>query len=378
MIIGIDASRNRSGGAINHLIGILTEVKPQNYNITEIHVWSYKKLLDLLPDRSYIIKHNPPELEKALPFQIFWQALRLNIEAKRIGIDILFTSDASTLCRFKPQVVLSQDLLSYEPGIMKSYGFTLARLRLLLILWIQNSAFRRADGVIFLTNYASEIITKSCGKLKSFAIVNHGVNKEFKKLEFSRDWSAQSERAIECIYVSNADMYKHQWEVIKALAKLRGNGYNLNLKLVGGGSGKAQNLILKYISDFDPEHSFVTQYDFLNKDDLKELLRNSDISIFASSCENMPVTLIESMAAGLPIASSDRGPMPEVLQDGGIYFNPENADSISRAVFRIINEPQLRIKLSERAKFLSENYSWSRCSDETFTYILSTYHKSKN
>ena len=50
---------------------------------------------------------------------------------------------------------------------------------------------------------------------------------------------------------------------------------------------------------------------------MPEYLSKSNIFIFASSCENMPITLIEGMASGLPIACSDRGPMPEVLQDGG-------------------------------------------------------------
>ena len=35
----------------------------------------------------------------------------------------------------------------------------------------------------------------------------------------------------------------------------------------------------------------------------------------------MPNTLVEAMASGLPIACSDRGPMPEVLGDGGVLFD---------------------------------------------------------
>ena len=41
----------------------------------------------------------------------------------------MFTTDASTFCRFKPMIVLSQDMLSYEPGAMKRYGYTKQRLR---------------------------------------------------------------------------------------------------------------------------------------------------------------------------------------------------------------------------------------------------------
>ena len=57
-----------------------------------------------------------------------------------------------------------------------------------------------------------------------------------------------------------------------------------------------------------------------------------DIFVFPSSCENMPNILIEAMASGLPIVCSDRGPMPEVLGDGGSYFNPDSIDSIVNAL----------------------------------------------
>jgi glycosyltransferase involved in cell wall biosynthesis len=69
------------------------------------------------------------------------------------------------------------------------------------------------------------------------------------------------------------------------------------------------------------------------------LLLKSDIFVFASSCENMPNTLIEGMAAGLKIACSSRGPMPEVLKDAGYYFDPESPVSISKAIEQIILNP---------------------------------------
>ena len=54
------------------------------------------------------------------------------------------------------------------------------------------------------------------------------------------------------------------------------------------------------------------------------VLSKANLFIFASSCENMPNTLLEGMASGLPIACSDRGPMPETLQDRGILSMPRS------------------------------------------------------
>ena len=89
----------------------------------------------------------------------------------------------------------------------------------------------------------------------------------------------------------------------------------------------------------------------------------------------MPNTLIEGMASGIPIICSNRGPMPEVLRDGGIYFDPENIDSIVDSVIKIINNKKLRENMVIKSANISNLYSWARCSSETLRFILNTYKR---
>ena len=375
--VAIDASRNRSGGAKAHLIGILSECDRAKHGIQEIHVWAFRELLDQLPYCPWLIKHNPISLEQSLVKQLIWQATALANEVKSAGCDILFTTDASTLCRFKPMVVLSQDMLSYEPGVMRYFGYGLARLRLLAILVVQNLAFRRATGVIFLTRYAGKVIQQSCGLLPAIAYIPHGVDVVFKHSQVVSTWPASGEQPIRCIYVSNAEMYKHQWVVVEAISLLRKCGYNLMLSLVGGGKGPAQQLLQDMIAVVDPKSVFVKQLEFLPHAELPTLMAEADLFVFASSCENMPVTLVEAMAVGLPIACSNRGPMPEVLADGGVYFNPEDSESIAVAIEQIIQSPAMRLAIAQRANTLSQQFNWKRCADETFSFIAETYLRAK-
>jgi len=377
LIVGIDASRNRSGGAIAHLVGILSEGNPFAYNIREVHVWSYRALLGALPKKPWLFKHNPLDLERSLFWQVWWQATKLSSEAASVKCDMLFTTDASTFCRFRPMVVLSQDMLSYEPGVMKYFGYTRKYLRLLAIYLIQNRAFRFADGVIFLTKYAAKVIQQSCGPLPSVAYIPHGVGMDFKKVQKTKAWPEAGVDPIRCIYVSNTAMYKHQWLVVRAIDALRKLGHNITLKLVGGGTGKPQRLLKKQLAISDPHSVFIEQLGFVPQKELPGHLANADLFVFASSCENLPVTLLEAMAVGLPIACSNRGPMPEVLADGGVYFDPEDTDSISDAVEQIIKNRVLRERIAKRAKTISDQYSWSRCADETWTFIKETYKKKK-
>lgn len=336
-------------------------------------MWSFRSLLESIPERPWLVKHHAMELEGTLSEQLWWQATKLAGEVESAGCDILFTTDASTLCRLKPMVVLSQDMLSYEPGVMNYFGYTKARLRLLTILVIQNRAMRSAAGVIFLTKYAAKIIQQSCGTLSRIAHIPHGVGIEFKRVQSVQAWPSNGGRPIQCLYVSNAEMYKHQWVVVKAISALRSRGYNIRLDLVGGGSGKPQKLLDKEIALSDPRKEFVGQKGFVSQRELLELLAGADLFVFASSCEAMPNSLVEAMAVGLPIACSDRGPMPEVLGDGGVYFDPGDADSIAAAVEQLMIDAVLRTRVQQRAKQLADQYSWSRCADETWKFIVETY-----
>lgn len=97
-----------------------------------------------------------------------------------------------------------------------------------------------------------------------------------------------------------------------------------------------------------------------------------DHFVFASSCENMPNTLVEAIAAGLPLACSRRGPMHEILGDAGLYFDPESHLSIAEAIRRLIDDPLLRDDLTSRARQLSQQYSWPRCAHQTWAFTAET------
>ncbi len=368
-IVGIDASRNRSGGAQNHLVSLLTAEDPRRHGIAEVHVWAYRDLADRLPDAPWLIRHNPSALGKSLAKQLWWQRFQFHRELGEHGCHILLSTDAGTIGTFEPSVVMSRDMLSYEPGEMARYRFSFPWFRLLFLRYAQARALRRARGAIFLTRYATDMIERHTGPLRTVAIIPHGVGLSFRRVK-PEPWVIDPARTIRCVYVSNTELYKHQWNVVYAVGKLKSSGVDLCLNLVGGGTGLAQARLERAIREVDPEGRFIFQSGNVPHDQLPGILAESDIFIFASSCENMPNTLVEGMATGLPIACSDRGPMPEVLQDGGVYFDPENVTSIAGALTELLTDPSLRRQFSARATALAEKYSWERCANETWKFIM--------
>lgn len=274
--IGIDASRNRSGGARAHLIGIINELvldKPEE--MSELHIWSYPELLNKLPDRNWIIKHTPQQLEKSLPIQFFWQYVRLTKEAKANNIDIMLNTHAGTVCRFQPSVTMSRDMLSYEKGEMQRYRFGFLRIRLELLKILQNRSLRKSTAAIFLTEYASNVIQQSSGVIKNTKVINHGVSDNFRVETNNGIWKTGKTKKIKCVYVSNLGLYKHQWNVALAIASIKKEGFDIEIDFIGGGHGLPQQIFNKTL-DSIPNNKFIKQLDFVNHTELPSILREKD------------------------------------------------------------------------------------------------------
>lgn len=370
MILGIDASNIRGGGGVTHLVELLKAANPIQYGFEKVYVWSGKYTLDKIENRNWLVKKEEPFLNKSLPYRVYWQRFLLSKKARELSCDILFIPGSSYSGSFKPYVTLSQNLLPFEIKEMKRYGFSWQIIRLILLRIIQSKTFKQADGVIFLTNYAKNCILDTIGKTYGLnTVIPHGINLGFDSLVKSQRSidTYTKEKPYRVLYVSMIDMYKHQWNVCKAIASLYDRGYNLRLDLIGPSykpALKKLNMTLNILKGYPIFYQGQIQYE-----DLHAWYQNADLFVFASSCENMPIILMESMVSGLPIASSHFGPMPEVLGSNGVYFNPEDSESISKSIQILIDSTELRTKMARDSYASVKTYSWQKCANDTFQFF---------
>jgi glycosyltransferase involved in cell wall biosynthesis len=174
------------------------------------------------------------------------------------------------------------------------------------------------------------------------------------------------------------DEYKHQWNVIEAVAQLRQSGLPVKLDLVGSAYPPSLRRLKKSISFWDPNQSWAKYHGALPHEELRNIYIGADLGVFASSCENMPNILLEKMAAGLPIACANRGPTPEILEQSGIYFDPESPTDISRSIRQLIDSPSLRLENANFNFNLANQYSWDQCAADTFDFFRSIASKEKH
>lgn len=372
LIVGVDATNLRGGGGVTHLVELLSRAEPSRQGIVQVVIWGGAKTLTLIPDRPWLEKRQPISLNRGLITRTWWQYRELSKEVVSADCDLLFVPGGSYAGSFRPIVIMSQNLLPFDLKELFRYGWSLLTIKLLLLRWSQVRSFRSADGVIFLTNSAKESVLSTTGTLKvDCPVIPHGLNPRFlsaPKKQLSIE-SYCTERPYRLLYVSIIDQYKHQWHVVEAISTLRKEGWPLALDLVGPAYLPALARLNSSISKFDPKSEWVRYHGEVPYSKLHELYAQADLGLYASSCETIGIILLETMAAGLPVACSDRGPMPEVLGDAGVYFNPECPVHIARALRKLIVSPALRTEKVEASYNASMTFDWKRCADDTFAFL---------
>jgi glycosyltransferase involved in cell wall biosynthesis len=201
-------------------------------------------------------------------------------------------------------------------------------------------------------------------------VIPHGIDQSFfvNALSLSKSRHKASQET-HLLYVSNSAPYKNHIPLVEAVAELRHQGTPITLTLIGQIEGKTGFELLKLSKKLDNEGKFLFIEGPIPHSDLPTFYQHCDICVFASSCENLPVTLLEGMASGLPIACSNKGPMPEVLGEGGLYFDPTKRESICRTLKALVENWEIREKISETATKRASFFTWERCAEKTWQLL---------
>lgn len=382
-ILGIDASNIRAGGGVTHLSRLLSAASLEEHGFKKVIVWSGRSTLDQLPDREWLEKIHSPILDKISPFRLFWQQCLLSKHLRKYCCTALFSPGGIVPKNISiPSIVMSQNLLPFEPREAARFSLKSGmRLKMKLLHKAQTASMRRAKGVIFLSAYAHQTVMPYLRKPEQETrYIPHGIDQRFflepRLTKSIREYSKTAPFRI--LYVSTIDVYKHQWNVALAVARLRKMGLPVQIDFVGTARREALNRLSETLNRIDPKQEFARYAGSCCYEKLPPVYGATDLFVFASSCENLPIIVLEAMAAGLPIACSNRGPMPEVLGDSAVYFNPEMSQEIEVALLTLIENPELRNQLASEVFTKAKTYSWNRCANETFSFLAEVAQEAKN
>lgn len=376
VLIGIDASNIREGGGPRHLREFLTHADLPSAGIDAAVVWSSEALALQLPNRPWLRSISVAALGGGLVSRTLWQQRSLRSAAISEGCDVVLCPGGTSPMNLAiPVVTMFRNALLFEHHERRRYGLaTPQRWRLELLRRIQASSMRRADGVILLSEYGRELAEHNA-TIRRSEVIPHGITEAFFcEPRQPRDISeCTASDPFRILYVSEVRAYKHHPEVIRAVHAIRRRGLPVSLTLAGGFAERRAALKAKGTAQsVDPDHRWIRFEGHVPPDALPRLYRASDLFAFASTCENLPNTLLEAMASGLPIAASRTRPMPDVAGRGAAYFDASDVASIEDVLATLIDDTDLRLELAMRAHRRAQEYSWRTATERTLKFVAAT------
>jgi glycosyltransferase involved in cell wall biosynthesis len=164
----------------------------------------------------------------------------------------------------------------------------------------------------------------------------------------------------------------------RILAQLLSDSPNTCLIMLGPDKGDGSLQETKQIAN---ELGVLDRINFTGgvpKANVPKWLNEGDILINTTNVDNTPVSVIEAMACGLCVVSTDVGGIPYLLdhESDSLLVPPDNPKAFAKAIKRIINEPKLGINLSKNARKKVEAFSWENVLpmwDSLLQRIIHTY-----
>lgn len=218
-------------------------------------------------------------------------------------------------------------------------------------------AYQKADAVITTSEVNKEILVNEYSiNEKLIKVIPHGVDIS----HFNKTRQKADSKII--LYVGILSKRKGVKYLIKAMDIVRKRTIDIKLIIVGDG---AERKYLKSLVKRLNLQKFVEFTGFVNEEKLIDYYRDADIFVFPSLKEGFGQVLVEAMACGIPVISTNTSAIPEVVGNAGILVKPRNSKALAEAIIKLIEDKDLRDELCRIGrKRVEENFTWDKIAEK--------------
>jgi len=207
---------------------------------------------------------------------------------------------------------------------------------------IESLTLPRSAGVVCITTYTRDAVK---GLARRTWVVPNAVDASF----FDVTPAPPPEAPARILCVGQVCVRKNQNAFIRALDSLAAR-HRLELRFVCGASGNDA-----YGQEFlglIKSRPWCVLHGHANREELKALLRQTTMLALPSLEDNCPMTVLEAMAAGVPVVAAKVGGLPDLIEEGstGFFCDPLNAPGMAEVVERTLVNRAAAANVAERAK----------------------------
>ncbi len=237
--------------------------------------------------------------------------------------------------------------------------------------WYLNSALplycRRADAIISVSQRSKNDLLRAWGvDPGKIHVIYEAASPRFRLTPPERVAAVRARYGLPERYmvtVGTIEPRKNLVRLLEALALLRQRGEDARLVIVGGLGWLYQDFMAK-LERFEPREAVILP-GFVPDEDLPAVYAGAVLSVLPSLYEGFGLPILESMACGTPVVSSQAASLPELGGDAARYFDPKNVHDMATAIGEVWRDEGLSRDMRRRGLAQAAQFSWERAARET-------------
>ncbi|WP_417873789.1 glycosyltransferase family 4 protein [Xanthomarina gelatinilytica] len=308
---------------------------------------------------------------------IVWEQLLLPKYVKKFACDILHcTSNTAPLYLNVPTVVTIHDIIYLENNPLFAEGYTAyQRFGNYYRRLVVRVNMRRAKKIVTVSNFERKRLIDFL-KLPSekVDVVYNGVASHF----FERTTEEEAQKVLKrhklpnkyFLFLGNTDPKKNTRNTILAFAGfVQQSGQDVYL-VVADLDGELVRDILRSegLSEYFSQIHFTG---YIDNKDLPVIIQKSNLFLYPSKRESFGIPILEAMAGGVPVITSNRASMPEVSGDAAFLIDPFNVNSMTEGMLTLFGNEKLKEKLATQGMERASTFNW----DNSAKQMLGIYKK---
>jgi glycosyltransferase involved in cell wall biosynthesis len=310
-----------------------------------------------------------------------WEQFKLPRVAKSYNCDILHcTSNTAPYSKKTPLITTLHDIIYMEGSLLKLLMTKASLYQKLGNLYrriIVSKVVRNSRCLITVSNFERENIIKYFKlKNKDIRTVHNGVGEKF-TINIDDDHTARVKIKYELpenyiLHIANKDPRKNTKKVLLAFNEYVKRTTNNHKLLMLGCKDADLKIMLSDLGARDLyEHIILTGY--VSDEDLPALYQLSQLFLFPSLREGFGIPIIEAMACGVPVITSNTSSMPEVAGDAAHLIDPNKTEDIYKGMLKILSDDTYKNELSQRGLIQSKQFSWNRMASQVLEQYKQLY-----
>ena len=304
-----------------------------------------------------------------------WEQFNLPAAAKKTGCQLLHcTSNTAPLHAPIPLVVTLHDIIYMESLSLMKKGFTpYQKFGNMYRRLIVPGVVKKAAKIITVSNFEKQRIGKFFGISDDrLTAVYNGVSEHFKPVTDQAELARIKARFRLpdrfFFFFGNTDPKKNTPGVLKALSQFhQSSAEKIPLVMLDFDKAELDKLISETGDQSLHDHILLTGY--VPNKELPAIYSLCTVFLYPSLRESFGIPMLEAMACGVPVITSNTSSMPEVGGDAALYVNPFAPDEISHAMHELVNDQALRNQLITAGFGNAARFSWRAMAEN----VLSIY-----